>query len=773
MKENNNYLASLPLLFCCCVLLCLAESSADNDNNNNNNEVYIVYMGAANSTNASLRNDHARVLNLVLRRNEKALVQNYKHGFSGFAAHLSKEEAESIAQKPGVVSVFPDPILKLHTTRSWEFLKYQTQVKIDSLPTAANSQSSDTIIGILDTGIWPEAESFVDTGMDPVPSRWKGTCMKSTDFNSSNCNRKIIGARYYADPNAGNDGDNTARDSNGHGTHVSSTAAGVNVANVSFYGLAEGTAVGGSPQSRLAMYRVCTNFGCRGSAILAGFDDAINDGVDVLSLSLGSPSVLRPDLTSDPIAIGSFHAVERGIVVVCAAGNDGPSSKTVVNDAPWILTVAATTIDREFESNLVLGDNKVVQGNAINFSPLSKTPDFPFINGESAKTSSATVSDARQCHPNALDGTKVKGKIVFCDGQNDTYSTTEKAFQVSQAGGLGMVHVTDQGGSVTQFFGNFPATTVSPKDGAPIFQYLNSTSKPMATILPTVSVIKYKPAPVVGYFSARGPATLSSNILKPDVAAPGVNILAAWLGNGADDDVPQGQKPSAYKVLSGTSMACPHVSGLAANVKSRNPTWTPSAIKSAIMTSAIQNNNMKALLTTDSGSVATPYDYGAGEITTSEPLQPGLVYETTTIDYLNFLCYIGLNVTTIKIISKTVPESFNCPKDLSPYQISNINYPSIVVSNLKGGGAVNVNRTVTNVGEDDETTYSSVVDAPSGINVKLIPEKLEFTESSKTLSYQVSFSLSSSSKSLNGDQFGSITWSDGKYSVQSPFVLTN
>ena len=186
---------------------------------------------------------------------------------------------------------------------------------------------------------------------------------------------------------------------------------------------------------------------------------------------------------------------------------------------------------------------------------------------------------------------------------------------------------------------------------------------------------------------------------------------------------------------------------------------------------AIQNNNLKAPITTDSGSVATPYDYGAGEMTTSEPLQPGLVYETTTIDYLNYLCYIGLNITTVKVISRTVPDNFSCPKDSSSYQISNINYPSIAISNLNGkSGAVNVSRTVTNVGEDDETVYSSVVDAPSGVNVKLVPDKLQFTKSSKTLTYQVIFSLTSTS--LNEDLFGSITWSSGKYTVRSPFVLT-
>ncbi|RZC14639.1 CO(2)-response secreted protease isoform C [Glycine soja] len=760
MKGNNTLL--LHLFYTLLLFLGVSAGNGNNDDTNRK-EVYIVYMGAADSTNVSLRNDHAQVLNLVLRRNENALVRNYKHGFSGFAARLSKEEAASIAHKPGVVSVFPDPILNLHTTRSWEFLKYQTHVKIDTKPNAVSnsSSSSDIILGVLDTGIWPEAASFSDEGMGPVPSRWKGTCMKSQDFNSSNCNRKLIGARFYTDPTGNDDdeGDNTPRDSVGHGTHVASTAVGATVTNASYYGLAAGSATGGSSESRLAVYRVCSNFGCRGSAILGAFDDAISDGVDVLSLSLGASPGFQPDLTTDPIALGAFHAVERGILVVCSAGNSGPSSSTVVNDAPWILTVAASTIDRDFQSDVVLGVDKTVKGRAINFSPLSNSAEYPMIYGESAKAASTSLAEARQCHPDSLDANKVKGKIVVCDGKNDGYSTSEKIGTVKEAGGIGLVHITDQNGAIASYYGDFPATVISSKDGVTILQYINSTSNPVATILPTATVLDYKPAPVVPNFSSRGPSSLSSNILKPDIAAPGVNILAAWIGNNADD-VPKGRKPSLYNIISGTSMACPHVSGLASSVKTRNPTWSASAIKSAIMTSAIQINNLKAPITTDSGRVATPYDYGAGEMTTSESLQPGLVYETNTIDYLNYLCYIGLNITTVKVISRTVPANFSCPKDSSSDLISNINYPSIAV-NFTGKAAVNVSRTVTNVGEEDETAYSPVVEAPSGVKVTVTPDKLQFTKSSKKLGYQVIFS--STLTSLKEDLFGSITWSNGKY----------
>ena len=177
---------------------------------------------------------------------------------------------------------------------------------------------------------------------------------------------------------------------------------------------------------------------------------------------------------------------------------------------------------------------------------------------------------------------------------------------------------------------------------------------------------------------------------------------------------------------------------------------------------------MKAPITTDSGSIATPYDYGAGEITTSKPLQPGLVYETNTVDYLNYLCYTGHNLTTVKVISGTVPDNFNCPKDSTSDLISNINYPSIAV-NFTGKANVVVSRTVTNVAEEDETVYSAVVEAPKGVFVKVTPNKLQFTKSSKKLSYQVIFAPKAS---LRKDLFGSITWSNGKYIVRSPFVLT-
>ncbi|KAK8989064.1 hypothetical protein V6N11_030432 [Hibiscus sabdariffa] len=240
--------------FLCSVALLLEPGGAAADEDG----VYIVYMGAPASSKGSLRDDHAQVLDSLLKRKKDALVHNYKYGFSGFAAFLSAEEAHSIAESPGVVSVFPDPVLELHTTRSWDFLKYETSGMIESNPSSDSNSTyhdSDAIIGIIDTGLF--------------------------------CNRKIIGARSY--------GEGWPRDMIGHGTHVASTAAGAEVHGVSYYGLAPGTAKGGSPGSRLAIYQVFSsqNRG-RGSTVLAAFDDAIADGGEGISFANNPASPVYP-----------------------------------------------------------------------------------------------------------------------------------------------------------------------------------------------------------------------------------------------------------------------------------------------------------------------------------------------------------------------------------------------------------------------------------------------------------------------------------------------
>nr|GMC60768.1 CO(2)-response secreted protease-like [Ipomoea batatas]GME21410.1 CO(2)-response secreted protease-like [Ipomoea batatas] len=213
-------------------------------------------------------------------------------------------------------------------------------------------------------------------------------------------------------------------------------------------------------------------------------------------------------------------------------------------------------------------------------------------------------------------------------------------------------------------------------------------------------------------------------------------------------------------------MACPHVSGIVARVKAQNPNFSISAIKSSIMTTATQVNNLNELMTTTSGAIATPYDIGAGELNPIAALDPGLVYETEIADYLQFLCATGYNTTQIHLISSTVPEGFECPK-LTEDDISGINYPSIAVSNLKQGETKTVTRTVTNVGPE-ESVYTATIEALASIEVTVTPTQLVFTKEVNKLVYNLTFRVSSP---ITQDTFGSITWSNGIYKVRSPVVV--
>ncbi|CAL1412472.1 unnamed protein product [Linum trigynum] len=665
--------------------------------------VYIVYMGAANPDNFAAKET---VLNSLLERRETDVLRRYSHGLSGFAAYLSATEAQSIAACPGVVSVFRSSNLKLHTTRSWDFLQ-ELQSESDAVPPSScrsNKQpdSSNVVIGIFDSGIWPESESFRLQGTNPsVPRGWNGTCMAGRNFNITACNGKIIGARYYTNIS------DTPRDLDGHGTHVASTAAGVAVGKASYYdGLAAGTARGGSESARIAVYKVCQRRDCPAWLLLGAFDDAIAEGVDVISLSLGSDD--SGDFLRDPLALGAFHAVEHGIAVVCAGGNSGPRPSTISNDAPWIVTVGASTVDRAFRSNILLGGG---QGEWIGLAGLiSRSPIYPLTDGRSAKKGNVSFSAARSCEPNSLSKEKMEGKIVICDVKDGgfEYDYDDQLREVFSKGGLGVIVVKNISKRVTESLWDIPITAVGSREAAQLMAYIKATRKPLATILPTVVVGNYTPAPEVAFFSSRGRSNNSAHIIKPDITAPGVNILAAWTGDD-DLDKPKGRPQSSFYLDSGTSMSCPHVTGVAADIKALNPSFTPSAIKSAIMTTG--TNNLGSRITTHTGEEASPYDLGAGELNPMGSLNPGLVYETDVTHHLLFMCYYGYDTNTVSWISKVARSSnFSCPPDSRSDLISNLNFPSISVGLTGANRTRTVPRVLTNVAGNGNWTYKAVVE---------------------------------------------------------------
>ncbi|CAN1150607.1 Subtilisin-like protease SBT4.3 [Linum perenne] len=337
--------SSLHILSLCIILASnLNLHSCTVASSNVDRKVYIVYMGALPEPPYDPTSHHLSLIREVVDDSQGAdlLIRSYKRSFNGFAAKLTDAEAQKLSSRNDVVSVFPSKKMQLHTTRSWDFLGFHQPTMIKNL-----NAGSDIVVGVIDTGIWPELPSFDDRGFGPPPAKWKGVCDGGLNFT---CNNKIIGARHYAIANS-------VRDFDGHGSHTASTAAGSVVEDASFYGLASGFARGGFPSARIAAYTVCYGESCSTHDILAAYDDAIADGVDVISISIGS--VYPQDLDYDPTSIGGFHATSRGILTVQSAGNGGGIASSVTSIAPWLLSVAASTIDRKFEAKVVLGNKEI------------------------------------------------------------------------------------------------------------------------------------------------------------------------------------------------------------------------------------------------------------------------------------------------------------------------------------------------------------------------------------------------------------------------------
>ncbi|KAL9239850.1 hypothetical protein vseg_014131 [Gypsophila vaccaria] len=693
---------------------------------NDDRKDYIVYMGSKTEEYSLTSDHHLGILRQVLEKStpKESLIISYGRSFNGFAAKLTFKEVAKLQSMPRVVSVFPSRRLELQTTRSWDFLGLPESAPGD--PTA--ERESNVIIGHLDTGIWPESPSFRDDGMGPVPSKWKGVCQGGHNFT---CNRKVIGARAYSQPVAGVDG--PARDLHGHGSHTASIAAGRSVKNTSFFGIANGTARGGSPFARLAVYRVCARF-CSEFLILAAFDDAIADGVDIITISIGGDAL---DFSTDSISIGSFHALQKGILTVQSAGNNGNVSASTGSVAPWVFTVAASSTDRRIIDKFVLGNGTTFTGSNINPFTLKKK-SYPLVlyQGMPPPNSTAEI---------------YKGKIAIIGGED----LLGQALAAGAAGALTTNRRPDVSHPVP-----LPAVALSANDfGAVIIYTSNTTTNARGTILKSVTITD-KSAPVVASFSSRGPNEIAPDILKPDIAAPGVEILAAYSPLGKITKFPNDKTSVTYSILYGTSMACPHVSATAANLKSLHPDWSPSAIKSAIMTTALPMNRTK----NSDGEFA----YGAGNLNPTKAADPGLVYETTRDDYLSLMCNLGYTDTQIKVM--VGKESYSCPKQRArkPSPVD-VNYPTMSAKvdyakpfNLK------FSRTVTNVGVAN-STYTAKVESDLSIRIRVEPNTLSFKALKEVKSFKVTVAgdVLTSGTSVSG----SLVWSDGIHNVRSPIVI--
>ncbi|XP_059458023.1 subtilisin-like protease SBT4.14 [Corylus avellana] len=655
---------------------------------------------------------------------QESMVYSYTKGFNAFAAKLSQDEAQKLLGMDRVVHVMPNRYHKLQTTKSWDFI---------GLPLTARrnlKMERDIIVGLFDTGITPQSESFKDDGFGPPPAKWKGTCAHFANF--SGCNKKLIGARYFKLDNVSDPNDIFSPvDVQGHGTHTSSTFAGNLVRNASLFGLAQGTARGAVPSARVAMYKVCwASYGCSDMDILAAFEAAIHDGVDVISISIGGGYI---NYAVDSISIGAFHAMKKGILTVASAGNSGPSLGTVMNHAPWVLTVAASGIDRAFRSNVRLGNGKTISGVGVStFNP--KQALYPLVSGEDVARNPSTKEDARL-------------------GQWGIDSV------VREIGGVGTILASDNFFFDSAPIFMAPGTIVNGTLGEIVDNYIHSTRSSSGVIHKTQE-IKKLPAPFVATFSSRGPSSGSQRVLKPDIAAPGVNILAAYTPLKSLTGLKGDTQFSKFTLMSGTSMACPHVAGAAAYVKSFHPKWSPAAIKSALITTT---NSMSRRVNTEG-----EFAYGAGQVNPTRAVSPGLIYDMGEMLYTQFLCHEGYNSSSLAVLVGS--KSIDCSKFLPGIGYDDLNYPTMHLS-LKSKLQITTGvfqRVVTNVGAAP-SVYNATIRAPRGVDITVKPMSLVFTRVNQKLCYRVVVRA----KAMASMQMvsGSLVWKSSRKIVRSPIVI--
>ncbi|KAF5737442.1 subtilisin-like protease SBT5.3 [Tripterygium wilfordii] len=728
---------------------------------------YIVYMGVHSfpDSESVINANHeilASVHDLGIEGAKSAVVHHYHRSFRGFSAMITPEQAELLRNKPEIVSVFESTTYKLTTTRSWDFMmdgsRGYTQGIFKHL---RKDRSRDVIVGHLDSGIWPEAPCFNDNGFTPVPARFQGSCAPADQFTNA-CNRKFIGARFYYQSFVQENGPLESfgklvylspRDDFGHGTHTASTAVGNEVGNLQVADKSDLVAKGGAPNARVSVYKICWFNKCSCGDILKAFDDATADNVDVITISVGtSPKTFLADC----VGTASFVAFQKGILTVAAAGNDGDFGTTSSN-VPWVLTVAASTTDRFFQNVLTLGDGeKIVVPTLQFFIWLAHCLAIFLLHS----LVSSLTKFCSYCGQNTLNPYQVQGRIVICYVTDQKDSRGLKTSAVHSAGGVGVIIIDTALDNDVVFHESYeiPISVIGQTEGQMLVSYMRTTNQPTATISRTKTALGVKPAPKMAYFSSRGPNPVESDILKPDITAPGYNILAAY-------PIPEGQNMKAneiyYKFDSGTSMATPHVSGIAAIVKAANSNWSPAAIKSAIMTTATRRDNTGNYIQSGNAQ-ATPFDMGSGHIQPDNALNPGLVYDFGVDDAIIFLCTQGLSEDQLQ---NMVGKPVNCPNPA--HQAYEVNLPSISVTKMTG--PVSVKRTVTFVGKTNgPKVFKPVIEQPYGVTVDVEPKILDFT-GNKTITYAVSFAPQIWG---TGFAFGQLVWTDGsRYQVRTPIVV--
>ncbi|MEU4013649.1 S8 family peptidase [Microbacterium sp. NPDC028030] len=695
----------------------------------------------------------------------------YQVVLNGFSADLSGEQVDALRASKDVFGVYPDEIRHPDAQSSTDFLGLGDDRKgkggVWQQTGGVEKAGEGVVVGVIDTGIAPEHPSFEGKKIKKQKkqqSRHKGNqpytdgtyvyfdksdggqfqaaMVEGQDWDHSDYSSKLIGGQYFfaGAEAAGFDFQYdylSPRDGDGHGSHTASTAAGNFKVKAEVEGVDFGTISGVAPGAKVAAYKACyvgpdvtvtDDDICALSDLVAAIDQAVADGVDVINYSIGggaASTVLAPE------DIAFFNAAAAGVFVATSAGNDGPDPVTADHASPWYTTVAASTIPTW--EGTVQFDGFEQAGASVSV-PFGESVTGPSIYAGDAAAAGAAATDAELCLPDALDPAKVAGHIVVCDRGGN--ARAEKSQVVKDAGGIGMVLVNVPGGadSLDNDFHAVPTVHLNAVHRAAVLAYVQGGVDRPITLVGENTTGVTTPTPQIAGFSSRGPMLADgSDVLKPDVAAPGVAILAAT--NNAPGEDP------TFGILSGTSMASPHVAGLGALYLGEHPKATPAEIRSAMMTTAYDT------VLPDGSKNTNPFEQGAGQVDPKRYLNPGLLYLNGVKDWAAFLDGKGLS---------------DFP-GIDPIDGSDLNQASISIGSLTS--AQTVTRTVTST---EKGTFTAKASVP-GVNVKVTPQQLKFDRAGQTKTFTVTFD--NASAPVEQWATGSLTWTSAKNSVRSPIAL--
>ncbi|MDH5582864.1 MAG: S8 family serine peptidase [Gammaproteobacteria bacterium] len=745
---------------------------------------------------AQLESEHERVLAKAGPDVEK--IYSYKYGLNGFAARMTLAQAQKLKGLEEVLNVWEDEVRPLATRYSASFLGLFDSA--DGLRSAQALDGDGIVIGIIDSGIAPEHPSLQETreadrprvcrsswaetsllgkwlcarfGRMPdvlafeEPENWNGECEAGERFAETDCNNKLIGARWFIDgaENTGPIDENefrSPRDADGHGTHTATTAAG-NRSRASIFGTLIGDVEGMAPRARIAVYKACwlrpsdSRASCNTSDLANAIDAAVADGVDVISYSVGSS--MREITAPDDVAL--MAATKAGILAVVAAGNEGPNLATIGSPAgaPWVITAAAST--RKGESSVEA--MKVISPSTIAGKYATREALFspPLADRDPIEAKLVLADDGDDTLPSGASGVASDGcqPLINADDmlgnvallQRSGCLFTDMVKNAEDAGAIAAIVYNIAGDPIVMFGAeglvDIPALMIGQADGNLILAELDAGSEVSVVLEKSFLLTTEDTGNIMARFSARGPGPIA-DILKPDVTAPGVNIIAGFTPD------PANAKPGEnYAYLSGTSMSTPHVAGVAALLRQAHPEWSPAAIRSALVTTARQDLRLP-----DGIGSANPFDYGGGHIVPNKALFPGLVYEVSDDEYDAFACGTASPAVSAARCTELGTAGYSgMARDL--------NQPSVSISRL--ANQQTVTRRVTNVSEEAES-FAVEISPPPGIDVSVTPPSISLGPG-QSATFDVTLTYVSGPMDLW--RFGSFTWVNADHNVRSTIAV--